>query len=113
VDANWPAPGSQIHHKAGPWPISLHERTVSLECEPPRRLVMRPRLWPLGEATVCITLTDADARRTRILIEEQFTAGPLLSMRNRIDDMLLNRRNAESLRRLADVVERADRMRSL
>jgi uncharacterized protein YndB with AHSA1/START domain len=111
VDANWPECGSRIHHKAGPWPFSLHERTVSLECEPPRRLVMRPRLWPFGEATVRITLTEIDVGRTRIVIEEQFIAGPLLAARNRLNDLVLGRRNAESLRRLADIVERSQRPR--
>ncbi|MEV4619116.1 SRPBCC family protein [Asanoa sp. NPDC049573] len=109
VDATWPEAGGQIHHKAGPWPLSLWERTVSLECEPPRRLVMRPRLWPFGEATVRITLTDADAGGTRIVLEEQFTGGPLLAVRNRVNDMVLSRRNAESLRRLANIVERSHR----
>jgi hypothetical protein len=106
VDEGWPAPGSRIHHKAGPWPLSIHESTVSLICEPPTRLVMRPRLWPFGEVTVHITLDDV-GEHTRIVIEEQFSGGPLLVLRNQLNDMVLGRRNRESLRRLGDVVERS------
>jgi hypothetical protein len=110
VDAGWPTPGSRIHHKAGPWPLSLHESTVSLICEPPTRLVLRPRLWPFGEATVHITLTGS-GEHTQVVIEEQFTDGPLLALRNGVNDMILGRRNRESLRRLCDVVERSGRDR--
>ena len=35
VDEGWPAPGSVLHHTAGPWPFSLRDRTVSQRCEPP------------------------------------------------------------------------------
>src|SRR5688572_16986329 len=59
VDPDWPAPGSRIHHKAGPWPLHLRDRTVAVEREPGSRLVLRPHLWPLGEATVTITLRPA------------------------------------------------------
>jgi hypothetical protein len=54
-------------------------------------------------------LTEIDVERTRIVIEEQFIAGPLLAARNRLNDLVLGRRNAESLRRLADIVERSQR----
>lgn len=37
---------------------------------------------------------------------EDFTAGPLLWARNKLNDLLLHRRNVESLRRLADIAER-------
>jgi hypothetical protein len=41
-----------------------------------------------------------------VVIEEQFTHDPMLALRNKIDEVLLHRRNRESLLRLADVVER-------
>jgi hypothetical protein len=61
--------------------------------------VIRPRLWPFGEARVHITLEDT-GEHTRIVIEEQFSGGPLLVLRNQLNDMILGRRNRESLRRL-------------
>jgi hypothetical protein len=43
-------------------------------------------------------------------MEEDFQAGPLLALRNKINDLVLHRRNAESLRRLSDIATR-DRAR--
>jgi NAD(P)-dependent dehydrogenase (short-subunit alcohol dehydrogenase family)/uncharacterized protein YndB with AHSA1/START domain len=106
VDADWPVAGTRIRHKVGPWPFSLHGETGSVACQPPTLLVIRPTLWPLGELTVRIGLTPTGFRSTRVVIEEKFSRGPLLSLRNKINDVLLHRRNDESLRRLADLVQR-------
>ena len=56
VDDAWPRVGSQLHHKAGPWPFSLQDASTVLVCEPPHRLVLRAGLWPAGEAIVVFTL---------------------------------------------------------
>ena len=101
VDPDWPAPGTAIHHKAGPWPFSLRDTTVALDCEPPRMLLMAPKLWPLGEARVRLVLTPAGPNATRVQLSEDFTAGPLRWLRTRVNDLALHRRNRESLRRLA------------
>jgi len=103
VDPDWPAPGTAIHHKAGPWPFSLRDTTVALDCEPPRMLLMAPKLWPLGEARVRLVLTPAGPNATRVQLSEDFTAGPLRWLRTRVNDLALHRRNRESLRRLADL----------
>ena len=103
VDDNWPAPGAKIHHKAGPWPLSLQDRTEAIACAPPERLVLSPHLWPLGEAVVAITLKKTPAGDTTVLIEEDFRAGPLRWLRTKINDLALHYRNRESLRRLADL----------
>ncbi len=106
VDPDFPAVGSRIHHKAGPWPMSLHDETVVLRCEPPRRLVLRPKLRPLGEMTVAITLTPDGAGKTRVTLREDTSGGPLLWVRTKINDLLLHGRNREALRRLADIAEK-------
>lgn len=103
VDEGWPAPGTTLHHKAGPWPFSLRDRTVSVRCEPPRLLVVSPHLWPLGEATVTITLEEIGPGRTLVGIHEDFERGPLRWLRNTINDLALHYRNRESLRRLGDL----------
>jgi hypothetical protein len=108
VDENWPAPGSRIHHRAGPWPVSLEDSTLSLACEPPGLLLLRPRMWPLGEAEVRILLTEAGPGRTVVRLTEDFTAGPLRWVRTKVNDLVLHRRNRESLRRLADLAVRRD-----
>ncbi len=103
VDEGYPAVGTEIHHKAGPWPVSLHDRTTVLECEPGRMLLLKIRLWPLGAGQVRFTLEAVGAGATRITMVEQFTEGPLLGLRNKINDVVLHYRNRESLRRLADL----------
>ncbi|WP_433826264.1 SRPBCC family protein [Actinoplanes sp. CA-015351] len=109
VDKSWPNPGSKLHHKAGPWPLSLHDSSTVLSCSPDKALRLKAGLWPLGEAIVDIRLEPADGgTSTRVVIEEDFEAGPLQWVSNKINDLLLHRRNIESLRRLADIAERAD-----
>jgi len=110
VDESWPAQGSKLHHKAGPWPLSLHDSSTVLECVPEKSLTLMAGLWPLGQAKVRIDLEPLGTSQTRVTMEEDFDAGPLLFLRNKINDLVLHRRNIESLRRLADIAER-DRSR--
>jgi uncharacterized protein YndB with AHSA1/START domain len=106
VEPRWPAPGSKLHHKAGPWPLSLHDSSTVLACTPDRELKLTAGLWPMGAARVDIRLTPVDGGATRVEIEEEFTEGPLRWVQNKLNDLLLHRRNVESLRRLADIAER-------
>jgi uncharacterized protein YndB with AHSA1/START domain len=105
VEENWPAPGSKLHHKAGPWPLSLHDSSTVLACVPDRELRIRAGLWPLGAAVVNIVLEPARDGGTRVVMQEDFEAGPLRWVRNKINDLLLHQRNVEALRRLADIAE--------
>ncbi|MGN9906962.1 SRPBCC family protein [Phytohabitans sp. LJ34] len=106
VDAGWPTPGAEIHHKAGPWPVSVHDSTSVIASDEPRLLHLRPRMWPLGEAEVVITLTELDRGHTTVRLAEDFRAGPLRWARTKVNDLVMHRRNRESLRRLADLAER-------
>jgi polyketide cyclase/dehydrase/lipid transport protein len=106
VDASWPRPGARLHHKAGPWPMSIRDRSESLECEQDRMLLLKVHLWPLGAGEVRITLDPLDEQATRVSMQEQFTDGPLVGVRNKVGDVLLHYRNAEALSRLADLAER-------
>jgi hypothetical protein len=107
VDPDWPAVGAKLHHRAGPWPLSLEDSSTVTACEPGRSLTMNAGLWPLGEAIVDITLEPVGNLATRVTIEEDFERGPLLWARNKVNDLVLHRRNIESLRRLADIAERS------
>jgi uncharacterized protein YndB with AHSA1/START domain len=109
VDATWPQLGSQLHHKAGPWPLSLHDSTTVTAVVPDQGLTLRAGLWPLGEAEVRLTLEPAGPGRTRVVMREQFESGPLVGLRNKLNDLVLHRRNVEALRRLADLAERRSR----
>jgi hypothetical protein len=92
VDATWPQVGAELHHKAGPWPLSLQDTSTVL--------------WPLGEAVVDIQLEAVAGGATRVTMHEQFEQGPLVAARNKINDLLLHQRNVEALRRLGDIAER-------
>jgi hypothetical protein len=107
VDEHWPQVGAELHHKAGPWPLSLQDSSTVLAMVPDRSLKLRAGLWPLGSAVVEIVLDPLAAGGTRITMKEDFEAGPLLWARNKVNDLVLHRRNIESLRRLTDIVQRS------
>jgi hypothetical protein len=106
VDKHWPQPGAELHHKAGPWPLSLKDKSTVLSMEPDRELTLRAGLWPLGEAIVSIRLEPVGVSATKVTMKEDFNAGPLLWVRTKINDLVLHRRNVESLRRLCDIATR-------
>jgi hypothetical protein len=105
VDPDWPAPGTRLHHKAGPWPLSLADSSTVLSCDLNKQLTVKAGLWPLGEATIRIELEPLGATATRVTMHEEFAAGPLQWLQNKINDLVLHRRNVEALRRLADLAE--------
>ena len=107
VDERWPQVGAELHHKAGPWPLSLQDSSTVLAVENDRSLKLRAGLWPLGAAVVEIILDPLTEGGTRITMKEDFESGPLVWARNKINDLVLHRRNIESLRRLTDIVLRS------
>lgn len=109
VDPEWPQPGSRLHHKAGPWPFSLWDRSTVVSCSEPRQLSLRAGLWPVGEATVLFTLSPVGRHCTRVTMAETASAGPMRWLWNKANDLVLHRRNVESLRRLADIATRRSR----
>jgi uncharacterized protein YndB with AHSA1/START domain len=104
VDDDWPAVGSRLHHSVGTWPLLIDDTTEVLEVEPGRRLVLQARGWPAGEATVELTLQETGGS-TLVTIKEDATAGPGVLVPKPVRDVQLNLRNAETLQRLAYVVE--------
>jgi uncharacterized protein YndB with AHSA1/START domain len=109
VDRDYPAPGTAVYHKAGPWPVSLRDSSTVLDCEPDRMLVLRAGIWPLGEARIRLLLTPVGDRATRVTMDEEFAEGPLRWLRTRADGLVLHGRNRESLRRLGDLAVRRNR----
>ncbi|WP_030437564.1 SRPBCC family protein [Actinoplanes subtropicus] len=105
VDASWPAVGSKLHHKIGPWPLSLKDASTVVAADPGRSLTLRAGLWPLGEATVHLELAPVDGDNTRVTMYEDFHAGPLHWAKNKINDLALHGRNTEALRRLGELAE--------
>lgn len=106
VDAGWPARGSCLHHSVGVWPAVLDDTTEVVSCEESRRLVLRARAWPGGEAEVEIVLREVgDGSRTDVTLDERSVAGPMSLVPGPLESTLLEWRNRESLRRLAWITE--------
>jgi uncharacterized protein YndB with AHSA1/START domain len=104
VDDTWPAVGSRLHHSVGTWPLLIDDTTEVLEVEEGRRLLLKARGWPAGEAHVEISL-EPSGDTTVVTIVEDATAGPGLLVPKPARDVQLHWRNVETLRRLAFVVE--------
>ncbi|MFD6053343.1 SRPBCC family protein [Agromyces sp. NPDC060279] len=103
VDSEWPAPGSELHHSVGAWPLLLDDRTVSLE-RTPTSLTVRAKGWPLGEARVRIEVrTSGDGCLVRL--QEEPTRGPARWIPRPVREPALRLRNQEALRRLAFLSE--------
>lgn len=105
LDANWPEPGSRLHHAAGAWPLAVRDRTEMRELEPTRRMLMTAKSWPLGEAEVEIVLLP-EGSGTDLTIREQGTDGSVDCFATPIGDALVYRRSVESAARLAGLAER-------
>jgi uncharacterized protein YndB with AHSA1/START domain len=104
VDATWPGVGAHLHHSAGVWPAVISDSTEVLEVEPRRRIRLRARGWPLGEAEVELTLT-AQGAETLVEIEEDAVAGPGSYVPSVLRRPVIKVRNVETLRRLAFIAE--------
>jgi uncharacterized protein YndB with AHSA1/START domain len=105
VDSGWPQVGSRLHHAVGVWPFVVRDHTEVLAAEPNRHLLLSARGWPFGEADVDFRL-EADGSGTRISLAESGKSGAALLLRNPFGEMLIERRNVETLARLAALVHR-------
>jgi uncharacterized protein YndB with AHSA1/START domain len=105
VEEDWPAVGSRIHHSVGVWPLVIDDNTEVLEVEPQRRLLLRAKGWPLGEANVLIELEPVGAG-TRVRISEDAAEGPGRLVPSPLRAPALKWRNTEALRRLSFLAER-------
>ncbi|HEY0397658.1 MAG TPA: SRPBCC family protein [Acidimicrobiia bacterium] len=104
-DPGWPAPGTEFRHKVGFGPVTVKDTTVSLEAEPPRRLVMRVRALPVGKGIVTFELDPIrSGSATVVRMGEQIDAGPARFLAPAFDP-LTHLRNAETLRRLRRLAE--------
>jgi uncharacterized protein YndB with AHSA1/START domain len=104
VDESWPSVGARLHHSVGTWPLLIDDTTEVLEVEEGRRLLLKARGWPAGEAHVEISLRP-DGDSTLVTMKEDATSGPGTLIPKPLRDPQLHWRNIEALRRLAFVVE--------
>ncbi len=104
VDDDWPEPGSRLHHRVGPWPLSVDDSTQVLEKSAPNRLLIQARAWPFGEARVEIVIEEAGAG-SRVTMKEAATDGVARRLDNPVQRWILRARNRESLERLRMIAE--------
>lgn len=104
VEPGWPAVGSKVHHSFGIWPLVLDDDTTVLSADPGRELVLRAKGWPVGEATVRLTLTP-EGTGTLLALQEDATAGPGRLVPKPVRQLGVLPRNKESLRRLGFLAE--------
>ncbi|GAB3599303.1 SRPBCC family protein [Microbacterium tumbae] len=104
VDPSWPQQGAELHHSVGAWPMLLDDTTRVEEWDPPRRIVLLARGWPIGEARVVIRVRS-HGEGVMIRIDEEPVSGPAALLPTLLTAPLLRWRNAETLRRLAFLAE--------
>jgi hypothetical protein len=112
VDPSWPAVGARLHHRVGPWPVNIDDRTVVRAMVPNQLLELDARVWPLGAALVRLTLDPLDAGHTKVRMEEFLSSRLARKVPDIVQAALIVPRNRESLARLDDIavhrIKRAD-----
>jgi hypothetical protein len=105
VDESWPAPHSKLYHSVGVWPFVIDDTTSVVEWNPPRRVRLRARGWPVGEAEVTF---DVERRGSGCLVRmrEDAVKGPGRFVPKPVRDIGLLIRNREALQRLAWLAEK-------
>lgn len=111
VDAAWPQPGARLHHSVGTWPALVDDTTSSVTWDPPRRMVMTARGLPIGEARVTMDVKPF-GEGCLVRIQEEAISGPAKAIPPVLADAMLQWRNAETLHRLAYLVEGIDSSRT-
>lgn len=104
VEAGWPQPGHSIHHSIGVWPLLINDATTVEQYEPLRFLRLKVRAWPTGEGIVEFEANDKDAQ-CHLVMRERTSKGPAALIPEAMVDPILRLRNAETLQRLALLVE--------
>ena len=104
VDETWPMAGAELHHSFGVWPVLINDKTVVEEFIAARRMVMRARGWPIGEARVTIDVKGR-GEGCVVRIQEEAVAGPGRFVPEPVLDVFLHWRNNETLHRLAYLAE--------
>jgi hypothetical protein len=103
ADPEWPQPGAELEYRLGAGPITIGDRTVVVESEPSRLLVLRAELRHLGAAT--IRLDEPAGAGTRVLMDEDPVEEAIGLAHNPLSDAALKRRNDLALDRLRRLAE--------
>lgn len=104
VDEAWPEPGSRLHHSIGTWPFLIDDTTSVVDWDPPRRVRLIARGWPIGEAEVTIEVKPRGGGSI-VRMSEDASRGPGRWIPSVVRQVGIHYRNTESLRRLAYLAE--------
>ena len=105
ADASWPAPGAELHHSWGVWPVKVRDHTTVIAADPPRRLLLEARARPAGAVHAEIRVLTEPGGAHVVLYEDLIEGwGVRWPRLGRIVQYLRNRR---SVRRLAALAERS------
>jgi uncharacterized protein YndB with AHSA1/START domain len=105
VDRRWPRVGSRFHHAIGGPGVEIKDSSEVIRREPPHLLELEVRFRPGGIARVKLRVKGLRRGRTRIVMKERVTGGPLRRVPRVMTEPALAVRNAWSLRRLRRLVE--------
>ena len=103
-DTAWPGKGTIFEHSQGFWPLRVHDTTQVIEADPPNRLLLEVRIRPFMIGRVEFGVFPA-GDGSRVVLHEQPTGGLARLVPQAGIDVLLKLRNAETLRRLRNVVQ--------
>jgi uncharacterized protein YndB with AHSA1/START domain len=107
ADPRWPAGGTRLHHRFGPWPLRFRDHSTVLACEPPQRLVLAASARPFGVVHVEV-LVRAEGSGARITLSERMIGG-LGARWPRLGRAVQVPRNRRSLRLLVGLAEQPQR----
>ena len=105
VDADWPGPGSRLHHSVGLWPALISDHTEVEVSDPPHHLVLMAHAKAIGSARVDISIVPNGPEACTVTMAEDATGGlgRLVPMPAR--QVMILPRNHEALRRLVMLAE--------
>jgi uncharacterized protein YndB with AHSA1/START domain len=100
VDPDFPRPGSSFHHSVGKEPVTVDDRTDSLEAEPDRHLALLVHAGPF-HARVDFELVTRGTDQTEVRFTE-VPVGPFAAVTPLLRPSL-HARNVVSLQKLCDL----------
>ncbi|MDO3701417.1 SRPBCC family protein [Micromonospora sp. C28SCA-DRY-2] len=103
VDDGWPAVGTRVQHRVGPWPLQIEDQTVVRAMEPNRLLELDAHAGRLGVARVRLALEPVSESATRVRMGWMAAAGPVRFVPEAVLALMLRARNSETLHRVDDL----------
>jgi hypothetical protein len=104
VDADYPKPGSTLHHTQGLPKVGLKDTSTVVSSDPPRDLELEVRIRPFAVNGVRFILEPQNGR-THVTMLEWPKYGPVARILGPLMVPALKLRNAETLRRLKNLSE--------